>query len=807
MKFTLGWLREYLDTDATLDRIVDRLTALGLEVESVVDRGAALAPFTVARVTEARPHPDADRLRVCRVDAGKGEVDVVCGAPNARAGMKGVFAPLGARLPGTGTVLEKRAIRGVTGLGMLCSERELGLSDDHEGIVELPDDAPVGAPFAPVLGLDDPVIDLAVTPDRGDCLGVLGVARDLAAAGLGRFAPPPVAPVAGSGPSRIEAALDFPADAAGACPLFVGRTISGVRNRPSPAWLQNRLRAAGLRPVSALVDITNLVTLERARPLHVFDADRLSGNRLCARLARAGETLEALDGRTHELDPDMTVIADGRGPAALAGIVGGMATACTPDTVNVFLESALFDPVRTAATGRKLRIESDARHRFERGVDRAGAAEGAERATRLILDLCGGEASDPTVAGAAPGDGRPVRFRPSQVHALGGLDMPPDRAFAILEALGFAPEPSPDRAHALCRAPSWRHDIDGEADLVEEVLRVEGYDAIPAVSPPRPRAVARPGLDPAQRRERRARRAPAARGLDECVTWSFLSADAARRFGGGAPALRLVNPIGEALTDMRPSLLPNLAAAAARNRARGRADFGLFEVGPVYAGRAPEDQTAAAGGVRCGATGPRHWLARPRPVDAFDAKADALALVAALGGPAESLQTAAEAPAWYRPGQSGALRLGPRNTVARFGMLHPRVAASFDLDGPVAAFEVFLDRIPARSGKPRKASGPDSGLQPVRRDFAFVVDAAFPAGDLLRLLRGLSGKVPGKHVLSDAMLFDDYRGEGVAASQKSLAVSLAIHPRDRTMTDDEIRAVADAIVARVCATTGGRLRA
>ena len=805
MKFTLGWLREYLDTDAALDAIVDQLTALGLEVESVVDRGAALAPFVVARVAEARPHPDADRLRVCRVDTGAEVVDVVCGAPNARAGMKGVFAPLGARLPGTGTVLEKRAIRGVTGLGMLCSERELGLSEDHEGIVELPGDAPVGAPFAPVLGLDDPVIDLAITPDRGDCLGVVGIARDLAATGLGRFAPPPVAPVAGRGPSRIEAALDFPPDAAGACPLFVGRAISGVRNGPGPAWLQNRLRAVGLRPISALVDITNLVTLERARPLHVFDADRLSGDRICARLARPGETLEALDGRTHALDPEMTVIADESGPRALAGIIGGAATACSSETVNVFLEAAWFDPARTAATGRKLRIESDARHRFERGVDRAGTAEGAERATRLILELCGGEASALTIAGAPPDDERRIRFRPSRVRALGGLDVPPARAFAILGALGFAPEPAGD-GDALCRPPSWRHDIDGEADLVEEVLRVEGYDAIPAVSPPRPHGVARPGLDPAQRRERRARRALAARGLDECVTWSFLSADAARQFGGGAPALRLANPISDTLTDMRPSLLPNLAAAAARNRARGRADFGLFEVGPVYAGRAPGDQTAAAGGVRCGATGPRHWLARPRDVDAFDAKADALALVAALGGPAESLQTVAEAPAWLHPGQSGELRLGPRNVVARFGMLHPRIAGSFELEGPVAVFEAFLNLIPMRSGRSRKAMfGAD--LQPVRRDFAFVVDAAFPAGDLLRIVRGLSGKVPGKHVLSDVTLFDDYRGEGVADSQKSLAVSLAIHPRERTMTDDEIRAVADAVVARVRAAAGGRLRA
>lgn len=804
MKFTLGWLREFLDTEAGADEIADRLTMLGHEVESISDRTAELAPFVVARVAAARPHPNADRLQVCRVDTGRETLDVVCGAPNARAGMKGVFAPIGARIPGTGAVLEKRDIRGVAGAGMLCSEREMGLSDSHEGIIELPDDSPVGAPFAAAAGLDDPVIDAAITPERGDCLGVLGLARDLAAAGVGRFLNPPVEPVPGAGAGRIAAGLDFAPDAAGACPLFVGRCISGVRDGPSPAWLRNRLRAVGLRPISALVDITNLVTLERARPLHVFDADKLSGAVLRARLARDGETVEALDGKTYALDAEMTVIADDAGPAAIAGIMGGAATACSEDTSNVFLEAAWFDPARTAATGRKLRIESDARYRFERGVDRAGTVDGAEQATRLILELCGGEAGDLSVAGTAPRDDREILFRPDRVHALGGLKAAADRSLRILDSLGFAPGALENGA-ARCRVPSWRHDIDGEADLVEEALRVVGYDAIPPVSPPRPRAVARPALDPRQRRERRARRALAARGFLECVTWSFLNGDRARLFGGGAPELRLANPIGAHLSDMRPSLLPNLLAAAARNRARGQEDFALFEVGPIYSGRTPEAQSTAAAGIRIGATGPRHWLEAPRPVDAFDAKADALALVAALDGPASNLRTAADAPGWYHPGQSGGLRLGTKTALAWFGMLHPRAAAAFDLADPVAAFEIVLDRVPLSRGGAR-SRGAESDLQPIRRDFAFVVDAALPADDLLRTIRGLSGKLPGKHTLTDVALFDDYRGDGVEAGRKSLAVSVTIQPGDRTPTDAEIRAAVDAIVARVAKAAGAVLR-
>lgn len=803
MKFTLGWLREFLETEAGLDEIAGRLTMLGLEVESAVDRGAALAPFVVGHVLEARPHPNADRLRVCRVDAGAGTLEVVCGAPNARAGMKGVFAPIGARIPGTGAVLEKRAIRGVTGMGMLCSEREMGISDEHEGIIELPPDAPAGAPFAPLAGLDDPVIDIAVTPERGDCLGVLGIARDLAAAGVGRLNAPPPPPAAGYGPCPVAVGLEFDAETADACTLFVGRHIRGVRNGPSPAWLQNRLRAAGLRPISAVVDITNLVMLERARPLHAFDADALSGD-VCARLAQASETLEALDGNAYALRNGMTVIADESGPVALAGVIGGARTGCAESTVNVFLESAVFDPVRTAATGRRLKIESDARYRFERGVDAAAAAGGAERATQLILETCGGEASDLVAAGAPPRRARPIAFRPSRVRTLGGLDVPPARCREILAALGFAPEESAGETLS-CRAPSWRHDIDGEADLVEEVLRVAGYDAVPAAPLPRARAVARPALDAARRRVRRARRALAARGLHECVTWSFIEARQAKRFGGGADALRLANPIASALTDMRPSLLPNLVAAAARNRARGHADFGLFEVGPIYAGDAPADQRTAAAGIRCGATGPRHWLAAPRAIDAFDAKADALALAAGLGGPADGLRAVAPGPAWFHPGQSAELRLGPRNAVAHFGMLHPRAVAALGAAGPIAAFELFLDRLPPGSGKARPYP-PGGELQPVRRDFAFVVDAALPADDLLRAIRGLSGKLPGRLALSEVALFDDYRGPGVAEGKKSLAVSVAIHPRDRTLTDDDIQAAANAIVARVGKTAGGALR-
>ncbi|MFQ5773414.1 MAG: phenylalanine--tRNA ligase subunit beta [Kiloniellaceae bacterium] len=799
MKFTLKWLKDHLETQAALDEIVAKLTMIGLEVDAVEDRAAELAPFTVAYVKEARPHPNADRLSVCIVDTGAQEVQVVCGAPNARTGMKGVFAPAGSFIPGTDMVLRPGVIRGEPSDGMLVSEREMGISDEHEGIIELPDDAVVGTPFAEILGLDDPVIDVAVTPNRGDCLGVRGIARDLAAAGFGRLKPLDLSPVPGTFESPIRWVRDLPAGKEDACPFVAGRTFRDVRNRPSPKWLQGRLRAIGLRPISALVDITNYVTYDLNRPLHVFDADKVKGD-LVMRMAREGEEVLALDGNTYRLDPEMVVIADDAGPEGIGGVMGGEGSGCTEDTTNVFVEVALFDPVRTAATGRKLGILSDARYRFERGLDPRSAVWGAEVAARLVLDICGGEASEVVSAGALPDRRRRIALRPKRVAALGGVDVPPDEQTRILTDLGFEVESNGEALSV--GVPSWRNDIEDEACLVEELLRIHGYDAIPQVALEREAPLPRPAVTPAQRRAGHARTALAWRGLDEAVTFSFVSGRDAALFGGVADDLRLVNPISADLDVMRPSVLPGLAAAAARNADRGFADAALFEVGPQYADATPEGQTLVAAGLRAGRAGPRHWAARARAVDAFDAKADALAVLSACGAPVDKLQVTTDAPSWYHPGRSGVLRLGP-GALANFGELHPRVLRGFELRGPAAAFEVYLGRIPlprAREGKARSA--PDiSAFHPVERDFAFVVDADVPAEALLRAARGADRKL-----VSNVTLFDVYVGEGIEAGKKSLAISVTLQPRERTLTDAEIDAVAAEIVAQVAKATGGVLR-
>lgn len=796
MKLTLDWLKAHLETDATLDEITDQLTMLGLEVEEVIDRGAALAPFTVAYVEAAEQHPNADRLRVCKVNTGSEVLDVVCGAPNARAGMKGVFAPIGSVIPGTGITLEKRAIRGVTGFGMLCSEREMGISDEHEGIIELADDAPIGAPFAPLSGLDDPIIDIAITPDRGDCLGVLGIARDLAATGIGSLITGPVEPVPGSFKSPVGALLDFDAETADACPLFVGRMIRGLRNGPSPAWLQRRLTAIGLRPISALVDITNFVTYDRARPLHVFDVDSLAGG-IHVRLAHPGEALAALDDKSYDLDPDMTVIADDDGPVALAGVIGGTATGCTADTTAVFIESAYFDPIRTATTGRRLQIDSDARYRFERGVDADFMALGEQIASRLILELCGGEASEVVIAGAKPETARHLPFDPARVAALGGVDIAEDVSHEILSGLGFT------LAKGGVTTPTWRPDIEVESDVVEEVLRIHGFDNIDAVSLPRDHGVAAPVLTLAQRRVRWTKRALAARGLVEAVTWSFISEPQAALFGGGDASLRLANPISSELTDMRPSLLPGLMAAVARNIDRGFDDLALFEAGHVYSGLEAGDQAMVATAVRRGRSGSRHWLEPPRPVDAYDAKADALAVIAACGGPVDKAQFTADAPAWFHPGRSGSIHLGPK-VLAHFGELHPRVLAALDVAGPLVGCEVFLGAIPEGKVKPGRAKPPLklSPFQTVKRDFAFVVDDEIRAGDLLRAARGAD-----KQLIDQVAVFDSFSGAALGAGKKSIAITVTLQPIDRTMTDADIEAVSKNIVAAVEKATGGTLRA
>ncbi len=800
MKFTLSWLKTHLETDAPLVEIAETLTAIGLEVESVLDRTAAFAPFTVAHVIEAGPHPNADKLKLCLVDTGEERVEVICGAPNARTGMKGVFAPVGTTIPGTGVKLKRAKIRGVESCGMLCSEREMGLSDEHEGIMELPQDAPLGAPFAAVMGLDDPLIEIAITPNRADCLGVRGIARDLAAAGIGRLKPRQIAPVPGVFPSPVGIHLRFPEEARDACPLFLGRYIRGVRNGESPRWLQERLSAVGLRPISALVDITNFLTLDENRPAHVFDADKIAGD-LWVALGQGGTQFGALDGKTYEIDDEMTAIGDDTGMLSLAGVMGGEASGCTAETVNVFIEIALFDPRRTAATGRKLAVESDARYRFERGVDPAFAEPGMERATRLVLDLCGGEASDVVVAGAAPPLPRPIAFRPSRVEALGGVAGAGGRAQAVLEALGFACTPEGDDAMTVT-PPTWRGDAEGEADLVEEVLRIEGFDRIPAVSLPRPEGEGARPPETLLSRTGAVRRTLAARGMLEAVTWSFLPRRQAALFGGGAESLRLENPISADLDYMRPSILPNLAAAAKRNADRGMADAALFEIGPCYEGPGEDGQRLAVAALRAGRTVPRNWLGPARAVDAFDAKADALAALEAAGAPADRLRTEVTAPGWYHPGRAGTLALGS-TALAFFGELHPTVLKALDAEGPMAGFEVLLDALPARKAKASRARPAlrASDYPAVERDFAFVLDAAVPAAEVERAVRNAD-----KTLIANVGIFDLYDGEGVEPGKKSLAVAVRLEPQDRTLTDPEIEAVAGRVVANVEKTVGGTLR-
>jgi phenylalanyl-tRNA synthetase beta chain len=682
---------------------------------------------------------------------------------------------------------------------MLLSERELQLSEDHTGIVELPQDAPVGAPAAEVMGLADPIIDLAVTPNRGDCLGVRGIARDLAAAGLGALKPLDTSPVPGLFESHIGVRLEFARRTASACPYFAGRLIRGVHNAESPRWLGERLLAAGLRPISALVDITNYLTLDLCRPLHVFDADKLTGG-IHIRLAREGERLLALNGKEYELGPEMTVVADNAGAQALGGVIGGAPTACTEATTNVFVESALFDPVRTAQTGRTLNIQSDARYRFERGIDPTSVSWGLEVATRLIVGICGGEPSGVVVAGGPPPRRSPIGFRPERVRTLAGVTVTPEECARLLTALGFTGEFAGE-AWAV-EPPSWRNDIAGEACLVEEVIRLLGYDRIPAVPLPRQTSLPRSALSPIQRRRVRARRTLAARGLIEAVTYSFISAKAAELFGGAPQSLRLVNPISADLDVMRPSLLPNLIVAAQRNADRGQRDAALFEVGPQYAGDKPEEQATVAAAVRAGRTGHRHWAESGRPVDAFDAKADALAVLQAVGTPVEKLTVTAEAPAWFHPGRSGVLRLGPKQVVACFGEIHPRVLRQLDSSGPVVGCEVYVDAVPLRpeagAVRPPLALSP---LQPVERDFAFVVDADVPADAVARAARGAD-----RELIADVRVFDIFEGGVLADGKKSIAITVVLQPSQRTLTDPEIVSLAARIVERVEKATGGVLR-
>ncbi|MGH6865245.1 MAG: phenylalanine--tRNA ligase subunit beta [Methyloceanibacter sp.] len=803
MKFTLSWLKEHLDTTASVEEIAETLTRIGLEVEEVYDPRTTLAPFRVAQVVKCERHPDADKLQVCEVDTGKERIQVVCGASNARAGMKGVFAPVGSYVPGIDLTLTKAKIRGVESMGMLLSERELELSDEHSGIIELDPKAKVGSPASKALGLDDAVFEVAVTPNRPDCLGVRGIARDLAAAGLGRLKKNGIKPIPGAYENPVVIKLEFPKEAADACPIFAGRFVRGVRNGPSPEWLQRRLRAIGLRPINALVDITNYISVDRGRPLHVYDADKLLGA-IRARLGRKGEEFFALDGKAYAVDADMCVIADETRVLGLGGVIGGDDTGCAEATTNVFIESAYFDPKRTARTGRRLDIQSDARFRFERGVDPAFVIPGLELATGLVLDLCGGGPSRITVAGKVPKPRLPFKFDLLEIHRLSGLSLPHRDMRRRFAALGVSLEGKAKLIKAT--APSWRPDITGPADLVEEIVRLVGVANVPAMPMKRPAGVAAPVLTDAQGRQRLVRRVLAGRGLVEAVTWSFIPPAEATLFGGGQTELTISNPISTELAQMRPSLLPGLVTAAQRNHDRGFADGALFELGQAYRGARPEDQFIAAAGVRFGHSAlsgsGRHWSRAAPAADEFAVKADAMAALIAPGLDQASIAVTREAPAWFHPGRSGALKLGPKVLLGVFGELHPDLLARLGAEAPMAAFELYLDNVPAvrRKGTSKPALDA-SDLQPVRRDFAFLLDAEIAAADVVRAATGAD-----RTLIANTRVFDVFTGQGVPEGKKSLAIEVTLQPRDKTLTDAEIEAVAEKVVAAVRKATGGELR-
>lgn len=807
MKFTLSWLKDHLDTNASLDEIVEALTMVGLEVEEVDDR-SKFKPFTIAKVLTAEQHPDADKLRVLSVDTGSGTpVQVVCGAPNARAGLIGAFAGPGTYVPGIDVTLGTSSIRGVESFGMMCSERELEVSEEHDGIIDLSEDiladAPVGSSFAAYAGLDDPMIEIAVTPNRPDCLGVYGVARDLAAAGLGTLKGGSIAAAQGDGDCPVSVTLDF-GDTESLCPAFGLRLISGIENGPSPVWLQQRLKAIGLRPINALVDITNYITFDRGRPLHVFDADKVSGN-LVVRRGKAGEEMVALDGKTYQVNSDICVIADDNGLESLAGVMGGEDSGCSETTTNVLIESALWEPLNIARTGRDLGVHSDARFRFERGVDPAMMLPGLELATHMVLELCGGSAGKVSVSGAVPEPQKLVDFPYSDIKRLTGLDVPHDRANSILASLGFPVSGIGDVVQVS--VPSWRPDIDGKADIVEEVMRIVGVNEIAHRPIERGDHVQGPILTIRQTRERRARRALASRGMMEAVTWSFLPKDQAEAFGGGQPELALANPISNDLSDMRPSLLPNLLSALQRNGDRGINDLALFEVGQIFTGDQPDDQKTGATGVRRGSVQITHegrdWRGAASNVDAFDAKADAFGVLAELGVPVANLQVVADAPSWYHPGRSGRIQLGPKQVFGTFGEIHPAILKQFDVDGPVVGFEIILENLP----KPRnKISRTKPALDlpellPVSRDFAFVMGSDVSADKVLKAARSAD-----KKLIQSVSIFDVYEGERMEAGQKSVAIEVTLQPRDKTLTDEDISAVSSAIVASVEKATGGQLR-
>ena len=799
MKFTVSMLKEHLETDASDEEICKTLTNIGLELEEFEDKAKQFAPFKVAYVESAEQHPDADKLKVCMVKTQEGTIQVVCGAPNARTGMKGVFAPSGTYIPGLDVTLKKTKIRGVESNGMLVSEREMCLSDEHEGIIEVDDKYEIGTPMADIFGLDEKLIEIGLTPNRADCAGVRGIARDLAAAGLGMLKKQDESPVEGTFKSPIGVKIE---DTDG-CKLFYGRMIKGIKNGPSPEWLQQFLTSIGQRPISALVDITNYMTMMQCRPLHVFDADKLQGD-ITVRETKGGEKFDALNDKSYESIPGAVGICDDSGLIGLGGIVGGVSTGCTDDTINVYVESAYFEPMRIARTGRDMGIQSDARYRFERGVDPEFTKTGMEMATRLILELCGTdqtEVSEVVKAGDEPEWQRVIEFDPDYTERLCGVAIENGQQIEILERLGF--EVSKDRNPYKVTPPSWRGDVEGKADLTEEVTRIYGFDKIEPVSVRSENSVTAAAETQNLTRARTARAAMAAAGLDECVTWSFMPKALAHQFGSNDnAALTLSNPISSELDQMRPSILPNLIEAAGRNADKGFADVALCEVGPVFRTQKADGQDYMACGIRAGNNTPRHWAAgEERSVDAYDAKADALRVLEACGGPASNAQISRDAPDYYHPGRSGVLRLG-KNVIAQFGEIHPAILDEMGIKNAVVGFEVFLENIPAARKKGTSKSLLNiSPLQPLAKDFAFVVKEDVLAEDVLR-----AAKSADKKLITAAEIFDIYVGQGVEEGHKSLALTITIQPAEETLTEEQIEALMNNVIDAVANKCGGVLR-
>lgn len=796
MKFTISWLKQHLETEATLDQIVEAMTMIGLEVEAVSNPASTLAAFTVAKVLSAEPHPDADRLRVCQVDTGDGTKQIVCGAPNARAGIWIAFAPVGAYVPGIDLTLKAVKIRGQDSFGMMCSAKELQMGEDHDGIIELSGDGlHVGQLISDALQLDDPVIDFEVTPNRPDWLGVNSIARDLAAAGLGRLIEQPIAAILGKFACPQQVNIEHEQ----ACPAFVGRVIRGVNNGPSPKWVQKCLISIGLRPISALVDITNLMSIDRARPLHVYDLAKLEGN-IHVRLGRTGESLAALDDKTYQINNEMCVIADDSGAIGLGGVIGGAKTGVSETTKDVFIECALFDPQRTMQTGRTTNITSDARYRFERGVDSGFVLDGLEMASQWVLDWCGGEPSEVCFAGKIPANPAKVNFDLQQVKRLTGLNLSDQQIIAVIEPLGFVCGSVTDHRMQV-QPPSWRRDVSAAPDLVEEVARIIGYDKLPSTS-----LVRAPGTLPAkpslgQSRAGKLRYALAGIGYFECVTWSFCAGKHAKAFGGGGEDLLLVNPISSELDCMRPSVLVHLALAAQRNADRGHGAVRLFEVGPVYKGDNPQQQHLSAAAI-ISADNTRHWQGNTAP-DLFTAKAAVLHALSAAGAKVDALQTHANTSAYWHPGRSGALRLGPKNTLAEFGELHPRVLNTLGVDGPLYGFEIWPGAIPApRKFKTSRSALISFDLQSLTRDFAFVVTEDIHAEAVVR-----AAKNADKKLITKVKVFDLYTGKGTQPGHKSLAIEVTLQPDQQSLSEAQIEAVSKQIIAKVSLATGGVLRA